>query len=53
MSHPDVGCALVGPRDLAELENLLDTSEPFRHVVRSLAPPAVSIPERLLDPSQW
>ncbi len=48
-----IACALLGPRDEAELGALLDQAEHFEEAVRDLPPAAPELPDWLLDPSRW
>jgi aryl-alcohol dehydrogenase-like predicted oxidoreductase len=53
-SRPGIACALLGPRDEAELLVLLDHAARFDAVAEGLQLPApAELPEWLLDPSHW
>jgi aryl-alcohol dehydrogenase-like predicted oxidoreductase len=51
--RPGIACALLGPRDEAELIALLDQAERFAVAVTEPSPPGSEIPDWLLDPSRW
>jgi aryl-alcohol dehydrogenase-like predicted oxidoreductase len=52
-SRPGIACALLGPRDEAELRALLDGAEHFRQQAASWRAPAHRLSPSLLDPSRW
>lgn len=52
-ARPGIACALLGPRDEAELIALLDQAERLREAAAGWQPVAPELPEWLLDPSRW
>jgi D-threo-aldose 1-dehydrogenase len=52
-SRPGISHALLGPRDEAELNALLDRAECFQEAATSWQPALPALPEWLLDPSRW
>jgi aryl-alcohol dehydrogenase-like predicted oxidoreductase len=52
-SRPGIDCALLGPREEAELAALLDQAERFAATAASWNPAAPELSGWLLDPSRW
>ena len=52
-SRPGIACALLGPRDEAELAALLDQIERRDEAAAEVRLPALELPDWLLDPSCW
>jgi aryl-alcohol dehydrogenase-like predicted oxidoreductase len=52
-NRPGIACALLGPRDEAELASLLDGAERFGEAASAPWPATPELPEPILDPSHW
>jgi|GEM_PF-462529 len=52
-TRPGIATALLGPRDEAELNALLDRAARFHERAKGWQPPVLELPEWLLDPSRW
>jgi D-threo-aldose 1-dehydrogenase len=52
-SRPGIACALLGPRDEAELGALLDGARHFAEAAAGVRLAAAELPDWLLDPSRW
>ncbi len=52
-ARPGIAHALLGPRDEAELAELLEQAERFREVAPGWQPAMPSLADWLLDPSRW
>jgi D-threo-aldose 1-dehydrogenase len=52
-SRPGIACALLGPREEAELVALLDGAGRFAEAAAGVRSAAPELPDWLLDPSRW